>query len=249
MGADAPISLTGDEAQILLRSGDVGIGSDRWATGIAMEKQFNSDLFLLDDGFQHSRLHRDIDVVLLDGLDPLGGDAVFPEGRLREPVSALERADVLIITRAGKRRFDGLIARLPKKPLFLADVAVSAWIPERPPLDAVAAFCGLANPQAFFETLEEAGANVVSYSVFADHHRYRADEVRRMAQTAATAGAKVLVTTEKDYVNLPADCDELVAPLRLFTVAIRTRLRNEAEFLATLDYLLGCASKANDHHA
>ena len=132
-GSDAPVTVTGDEAQLLLRSAHVGIGSDRWEAGREMEKHFSPDLFLLDDGFQHAGLHRDVDVVLLDALDPLAGDAVFPKGRLREPVKELQRADVLIITRAGRRRFDGLIARLPKKPLFFADVEISGWLPEKPP--------------------------------------------------------------------------------------------------------------------
>ena len=109
----------------------------------------------------------------------------------------------------------------------------------------VAAFCGLANPQAFFETLQEAGAHVVTTAVFADHHRYTSDEVRKLSRSAAAAGATVLVTTEKDRVNLPADCDDVVKPLRICTVAVRTRLRNESEFLAKLDELLGWASPTN----
>ena len=243
-GAEAPVSDTGDEAQLLLRSADVGIGSDRWAAGRQIEKQFAPDLFLLDDGFQHRRLHRDVDIVLLDAMDPLGGDAVFPAGRLREPIEALERADMLLITRAGRRRFDGLIARLPKKPLFYADVAISGWLPEKPSLQSVAAFCGLANPQAFFETLNEAEAHIVKTAVFPDHHRYSAEDVIGLTKAAGAAGATVLVTTEKDRVNLPHNCDELVKPLCLVTVAIRTRLRNESEFFATLDNLLGWAARA-----
>jgi 3-deoxy-D-manno-octulosonic-acid transferase len=248
-GADAPVSVTGDEAQLLLRSADVGIGSDRWNAGLEVEKQFSPDLFLLDDGFQHARLGRDVDIVLLDAMDPFAGDAVFPKGRLREPLAALERADIILITRAGRRRFDGLLPRLPKKPTFFADVEISSWIPEHPASRPVAAFCGLANPHAFFETLQDAAVRVVTTSVFADHHRYTPDEMKQIAQSAFSAGATVLVTTEKDRVNLPVNCDELVRPLRIITVAIRTKLRNEREFLSTIEDLLGWTSRAIDGHA
>lgn len=248
-GSEAPVSTTGDEAQLLLRSADVGIASDRWLAGRELQKHFNSDLFLLDDGFQHARLHRDVDIVLLDAFDPLGGDGVFPAGRLREPLEALQRADILVVTRAGGRRFDGLTARLPKKPLYFADVEVSAWLPDRPPLDAVAAFCGLANPDTFFETLRGAGAQVVTTAVFPDHHRYTKYELEELAQSAISAGARALITTEKDHVNLPSNCDELVKPLRIHRVAIRTRLRNENEFYATLNELLGLSSKVQDGRA
>jgi tetraacyldisaccharide 4'-kinase len=243
MGSQPPIHVTGDEAQLLLRYADVGIGADRWAAGVAMEEHFRPSVFLLDDGFQHTRLQRDVDIVLLDGIDPLGGDAVFPEGRLREPVEALARADILVVTRAGRRRFDGLLARLPEdKVIFLADVEVTAWIPDRPPLDAVAAFCGLANPLTFFETLHSEGARVVSTHVFPDHHRYTPEDIRSVAQAALESGARVLVTSEKDWVNLPAGFERFAQPFEVRSVAIRTRIRNESSFIARLESLMGASS-------
>jgi tetraacyldisaccharide 4'-kinase len=243
MGSDAPMHVTGDEPQLLLRYADVGIGADRWAAGVAMEEHFRPSVFLLDDGFQHSRLQRDVDIVLLDGIDPLGGDAVFPEGRLREPVEALARADILVVTRAGRRRFDGLLARLPQdKAIFFADVEVTAWIPDRPPLDAVAAFCGLANPLTFFETLQSEGVRVVSTHVFPDHHRYTPEDIRSIAQAALEAGARVLVTSEKDWVNLPAGFERFALPFGVRSVAIRTRVRNESSFIARLESMMGAST-------
>ena len=88
-GSDAPLEATGDEAQLLLKTTDVGIGADRWSVGKQMEEQFHPDVFLLDDGFQHAKLERAVDMVLLDGIDPLAGDAPFPVGRLREPSARL----------------------------------------------------------------------------------------------------------------------------------------------------------------
>ena len=89
-GEPAPVDLTGDETQIFLRSGHapIGIGADRWATGKLLEEKFHPDILLLDDGFQHRRLARDLDVVLLDALNPAAGGAAFPLGNLREPWTA-----------------------------------------------------------------------------------------------------------------------------------------------------------------
>jgi len=95
------VSLTGDEAQVFLRSGAavLGIGKDRFAAGSAVEEKFRPDVMILDDGFQHWRLSRDLDFILVDALDPFGGGQVFPLGRLREPLEALSRANVFVITR------------------------------------------------------------------------------------------------------------------------------------------------------
>src|SRR5258708_4332151 len=101
-GAPAPTVMTGDEAQIFVRAAvaHVGIGSDRWEVGREVEARSHADVFLLDDGFQHRRLKRDVDIVLIDALDPFAGGALFPRGRLREPLPGLARADMFVITRA-----------------------------------------------------------------------------------------------------------------------------------------------------
>ena len=100
-GGSAPVEQTGDEAQMYVQRGvaHVGIGCDRYEVGRRMERELHPDIFLLDDGFQHFRLQRDQDIVLIDALDPLGG-GVFPLGRLREPLTALARATAVVITRA-----------------------------------------------------------------------------------------------------------------------------------------------------
>ena len=243
-GANVPVRITGDEAQLLLSSSDVGIGADRWTVGRRMEEQFEPDVFLLDDGFQHARLKREVDILLLDGLDPLAGDAPFPLGRMREPEEAIERADVIVITRAGDRRFDGLLRRLPQKPLFFADIEVSRWVPERPSLERAAAFCGLANPATFFETVRGEDINVVYERTFADHHRYTTEELQELCREARLRGATALVTTEKDFVNLPEGVESAVAPLKLSYVEVRMRIRNESTFLAHIDLLLGVRSQS-----
>jgi tetraacyldisaccharide 4'-kinase len=249
-GSEEPADLTGDEAQLLLRSCDVGIAADRWSVGKEMEARFHPDVFVLDDGFQHAKLNRTVDIVMLDGLDPLSGDAVFPLGRLREPVAALSRANLIVISRAGRRRFDGLLKRLPKKiPVFLSDIEINKWRPEQPRQDRVAAFCGLANPLAFFGTLGSAGVRLVLQRTFPDHHRYTNAELQTLARDAHRAGAQALVTTEKDCANLPEDADRLIAPLKLYVVEVRMRVRNEADFFAYLDTRIGFSSHFNNGRA
>jgi len=101
-GARAPVHATGDEPQIFLRSGlaPVGIGPDRHRAGRMLEERFGVDVLVLDDGFQHVRLDRRADIVLVDALNPFGGGRLFPLGRLREPLAELRRADVLVVTRS-----------------------------------------------------------------------------------------------------------------------------------------------------
>lgn len=235
-GAHIPAARTGDEAQIFLRSGaaPVGIGADRYGAGRLIEERFSPDVFLLDDGFQHHRLARNFDLVLIDALDPFGGGELLPLGRLREPLEALNRAQAILITRAAKgRRFDGLEAQLRAyngtAPIFRSRAVAECWVEaasgrevplaEVAPLRA-AAFCGLANPGSFWMTLTELGVRPVDSVTYADHHAYSPAQLRRVARHAEALGAQVLLTTEKDYANLCPGAEEVVAPLRLLWLRI-----------------------------
>ena len=197
-GLTAPIAVTGDEAQLYLRAGlPVGIGGDRHAAGLAAEQRFHPRLFLMDDGFQHARLHRDFDLVLLDGLDPLAG-GLFPVGRLREPLQALRRADAIVITRSTGNRYSGLLREVraagASAPVFYSHVVPEPlWI-EGP----VVAFCGLANPETFRQTLERHGLTITHFHAFPDHHRYSPSDMAALKKYGLP-----LVTTEKDAVKLP----------------------------------------------
>ena len=211
-GEPVPVTKTGDEAQIFVRSGvaHVGIGADRFRIGQEMEKQLHPDVFLLDDGFQHWRMQRSLDIVLIDSLNP------FPPGRMRERVPSLARAHVLVITRAERgRSYEGLREILhranPNAPVFLAHVEASRWMPSEPPAGPVAAFCGLGNPDTFWNTLRELGLQPIHRWTFRDHHRYSAGEIERMR------GPWTLLTTEKDAMNLP-DGTEGVFWLKVETV-------------------------------
>ncbi len=224
----AAVEKTGDEAQMFIQRGvaHVGVGSDRYRVGLRMEKELKPDVFLLDDGFQHFALHRDYDIVLIDALDPLGG-GVFPLGRLRESFSALARATAVVIMRAehGHAGIERLIRRYnPRAPIFRARIRPVGEIPDGP----VGAFCGLGQPKAFWRTLDMHNVNAATRISFPDHHGYTADELKVIGQQAASAGARALVTTEKDMMNLPAGVEP---PLRIYCLRIEIEIENEAEFL------------------
>ncbi len=246
-GAKTRPELTGDEPQMFVRSGlaPVGIGADRFAVGSLLCRQFAVDVVLLDDGFQHVRLARDIDLVLIDALNPFGGGAVFPLGRLREPLEGIARADIVLITRADltgiSAAIESVVRRFnPRAPVFHASVSPRRWVdhrsgavypPEAPPFSRAAGFCGLGNPASFRHTLESLPVTLVDWLPFEDHHRYRPHELRRIAHQAAAAGADALVTTEKDTANLGDDWDHLLAPVPLFWLQISIAIDREPELL------------------
>jgi 3-deoxy-D-manno-octulosonic-acid transferase/tetraacyldisaccharide-1-P 4'-kinase len=134
-GAQVSVEESGDEPQIFIRSGlaAVGIGANRIRAAALLLERFPADVFLLDDGFQHVRLARDLDIVLVDALDPFGGGEVFPLGRLREPISSLSRADAIVITRSQFSDLAGSIETAvrranPGAPVFHAGIEPVAWV-------------------------------------------------------------------------------------------------------------------------
>jgi len=175
------------------------------------------DVAILDDGFQHRRLARSIDIILIDALRPFGFGHVLPRGLLREPLSALRRADIVVITRAELVTPDGvkLVTQTvlphlrPGTPLVVAEHEPGGLLmADGSRRDAaalrgqdVAAACGIGNPEAFRLTLERAGARVRLFDVFPDHYAYATADLDRLLRTAEAAGLKTLVTTGKDYVK------------------------------------------------
>lgn len=240
-GREAPLDATGDEAQLLLRrsGAHLGIGADRYDTALLVQEQLAPGVFLLDDAFQHQRLRRDLDLVLIDTLDPFARGAVFPLGRLREEVAALRHASAFVLTRCEDGRpTEALERRLrafqPAAPIFRSRVRPARWLrlgggEESPPARA-ADFCGLGNPASFVRSLAELGIRPVASFRFRDHHRYRPHELRRLVYQAQRAGAEALLTTEKDLVNLPSDAAALLAPLPLYWLEIEIEIEPAAAF-------------------
>jgi len=249
--------LMGDEPVLLTRhlpEVTVGIGADRVALAqqiLKMEAEHPPDVFLLDDGFQHLRLQRDLDLVLIDVTDPFGEGAVLPAGRLREPLGALARADMVLLTRAANgvpREVEETIRRAnPRAPLFRASTHLAGVfeagthktanlfvLKQTPAL----AFCGIGNPEAFWDDLRRAGFNLAGTLAFPDHHRYVIEDFRHIIRRADRAGARALLATEKDLINMT-----VVPPSLPPTFYCRMELvvEDEPAFLAAVEERLRAA--------
>ncbi len=243
-GRLAGVEASGDEplvlAQALPKVAVVADASRRRGARCLLEIAPHTDVLLLDDGFSHVGLARDADIVLLDATEPDAGGALLPAGRLREPLAALARADLIVVTKteqADPARALALAARhAPGVPVFravtevtgLADGAGNAVRPADLPGATLVAVAGLARPEAFAATLASLGIRPAAFLTFRDHARYGTSEVDRIARVAAEAGAGAVLATEKDVVKL-----EGRSPLPLFSVGVRMRVV-ENGFLSTL---------------
>jgi tetraacyldisaccharide 4'-kinase len=193
---------------------------DRVAAARQAIQEFNAQLILLDDGFQHRRLARDLDIVLLDALEPFGFDHVFPRGTLREPLTGIHRAQIAVLTRADmvnaaeRSRIRSIVLRYAPHiawascrhaPLSLRSSTgsvepIGVLIGQR-----VAAFCGLGNPAGFRHTLSQCGCEIIDWREFPDHHLYSATDLAELAKWAAASNASTLVCTHKDLVKIATD--------------------------------------------
>lgn len=240
-----------EEAKAALRDLDVPIllGGDRYA-GAIKARELGRDVVLLDDGFQHWRLARDLDVVLIDATDPFGSGALIPAGRLREPAGGLARAGVVVLTRSnlvGKKERDEVVGKI-KAVAPGAAVLVSRHVPSglrslngnraRNSIEelrgkSVMAACGIGNPGAFRTTLEQAGARVDAFVAFDDHHEFTAGDV---AGISNRAGASVVVVTEKDAVKI----EVLKLPERpaWWALGIRFQIEDEKDLWARVEAAL-----------
>ena len=220
------VKETGDEPCILachLKNGVVVVDANRARGGRLALQATSPQVFLLDDGFQRRSLSRDLDIVTLDAANPWGNGYLLPLGKLREPTSQLRRADLLWITRVNQTSDDleeirrRIHKKIIKPMVFSAHVAqqlVSCSGQNRLPLTdlkdkKVVAFCGIANPRSFEQTLLELGARLVSFRSFADHHSFRKKELKELSALAQQLNADWLVTTEKDAVRLESSYGEL----------------------------------------
>jgi len=233
----------GDEPAALARAlpnVPIIVSRDRFRAGVIGERDFQATVHLLDDGFQHFALYRDLDVVLLDVMCPPADLTLLPAGRLREPFSALRRAHWVILTRTELAEGAALEARVkamnPGARIFRCSTKLAGFaemrsgLPE--PLENLggkkfAAFCGIGNPRAFFADLRSWGLEVVAERVFPDHHVYKRHEMENLGVLARSAGAAAILTTQKDLMNLPPDWNP---PVPSFACCIRSEIEEKMEF-------------------
>jgi tetraacyldisaccharide 4'-kinase len=191
----------GDEPLLIARrlQAPVIVGEDRYEAGRFAEQKFGPQLHLLDDGFQHRQLARDFDLVLVTPDDVR--DRLLPSGRLREPISALQRADAIVLTLGASP--EGL--PLEGKLVWRARRGIRPRnVPARP-----VAFCGIARPQQFFLQLRKAGFDLAAEASFRDHNPYTEKDIAELLWMREQTGAGGFVTTEKDAINLGSALNRL----------------------------------------
>ena len=212
---------SGDEAYLLakkLAGIPIVISRDRYIAGSFAHEKFGTNFFILDDGFQHLALNRDLDIVLIDAESAFGNGQLLPWGPLREPIDQLAKADITVLTRfstqdAAKRTMDLLNEKFPEIPVFYADHEPENVIfpqlneshaPDFLEGKRVLAFAGLARPEVFRETLIRLGADLVYFRGFRDHYRFKPNEIQNLIHMRERLNAQYLVTSEKDWVRIAA---------------------------------------------
>ncbi len=243
----AGVEEAGDEPLMLARrlpGVPVAVGGNRWASGRLIEDRFPDDrrVFLLDDGFQHLGLARNVDLLLVDATQPLLDGQPLPSGRMREPHSAAARAHAFLVTRCHQVRFrlkqieTALHGIVPDLPLFhfdqaaddFIDVASGRAVPEEELAGRqVVALAAIGNPAQFVNDLGRTGLRVVNEFLFRDHHAYTQAEIDRVLEVADRLSADSIVTTEKDLPRL----EKLdLSRGRVLVARLRLECRQEEDF-------------------
>lgn len=231
-GGDEPVEL----AAKLLGKAIVIADADRVSAGEWARRKFGVTAFVLDDGFQHRKVRRDLDIVCVDATQPLFDAKLLPAGRLREPVGSLERADAIVITRSDQvPEIDELKSRLatittqPKVFVSQTTIKQIRSLESTSVFDVsqhALAFCGLGNPEAFFSQLRTHGVMLAGERAFRDHHTYSQNDITEIERLAKGLNAVSLITTAKDAVKLR----DLKFEIPCYVAEIETNIDDEADF-------------------
>ncbi len=251
---DEPFEL----AQRLVGKAIIIADADRVAAAEWAKRKFGVTTFLFDDGFQHRRVKRDVDIVCIDATNPFGNGAMLPAGRLREPIDSLARADIIVLTRSdlvidiSNLRSDistwsgdsavfaarNQITRAIELGDFRAETQGVKSVKSKDTEDLLDklqhkkgfAFCGLGNPENFFKQLWHDHFDVPANQTFRDHHIYTQTDITGVEDLARNAGAEILLTTAKDAVKL----SDLKFEMPCFVVEIELRIDDQDGFAARL---------------
>ena len=225
--------IGGDEPVLIAQSvpeAAVLVCKDRYRAGMEALQKFKPDLFILDDGYQRRyELHRDLDILVVDGINPFSTGWVLPAGLLREPVSALAEADVIVLNKVNLARSPedirtvlarhnprAYIVESCYKPLLLRDFQTGKEVkPSALDRASVGAFSGVANPLSFIRTLAEMKVLIRHAYTLKDHYPYTKEKLKTILEDAKLRGLQYLVTTQKDEVKLPHDMDLTIPVLVL----------------------------------
>ena len=224
-----------DEPVILAKScsgAKVIANADRAQAARKAVAEFGANVLVMDDGFQHRRLRRDLDIVAVDATCPFGYGRLLPAGMLREPAKALRRADAVVITRYDQATSEQVEELENQIEQIAPDAAVAKAVHKHPCAKAIKgrtlsidelkekvifAFCGVGNPDAYLNRLAEFGLNVVGSKVYSDHHDYNHEDILDIYEQARSWGANLILSTEKDWVKssllAPRDDDIIFAYL------------------------------------
>lgn len=231
-------ALVSDEAEMLkasLKGLPVGVGPDRVKSAGDLLSKEQIDVFVLDDGFQHRRVKRDLDVVVLDAGNPFGNGHLLPRGVLRENIDAVRRADVCVLTKTdtvARASVEEITSKLQTiKPVAMVEAVhqptafrnlkteahrgLSAFSGKR-----VGAFCSIGDPASFRRSLEAAECLVEDFWTFPDHHWYSTEELQDLKMSALAGKLDALVTTDKDAVKLPAHRD-LFSGVEVYSLSVK----------------------------
>ena len=242
-----------DEVEILRQVLDgipVVVDPDRYRGGLRAIEDHSPDVIILDDGFQHWRLFRNLDIVLVDAVNPFGNKHSLPAGILREPLASLKRADLVVLTKTDQAQSEHLkeyvralhptvpIIATTHRPTALVNILTGNLLQLVKLEQPLVAFCGVGNPDSFKATLGSLNAKCREWIVFADHHPYRVEDMERLKAVCVKHRLHTLVTTQKDAVKLKAFKD-FWQGYEIYSLNIEINItQGQHEFVDRIEHLL-----------
>ena len=239
----------GDEPFLLahkLENIPIVVGASRYKAGSMMIKKFQPDVILIDDGFQHLSLHRDLDIVLVNSNDKESDHKLIPSGKLREPISNIDRADLIIITKSNIHQPSNYLKNKIEnfnRPIIYNEIQIEDLLQyknnEINKLEKIAnkkvyLFSALGDNESFKKIMDNTDAEIVGHSKYLDHHHYTSDDLKDIEQKAIKCNAEFLITTEKDLVKINSQYNKI----DIYAVRMKMLFKPENSFSENIEALL-----------